>query len=185
MLIDFEASPAFTRIQRMFTSSFNRYRVSPATWSTEQDESFDEREEELFLSAMNPDITKASQVLSEQVHGYSTHFAARRKQALEGRTFALSPTWTDLMMWALLIGGKTHYRTRYLLCLSSDRWCELVGFGRARLGRASLVEDIATTQGCCDGLLHVPSALQGPKARTRFTVSSRAKVRSVCGRIWV
>ena len=97
MLMDFEASPTFTRIQRLFASSFNRYRVSEGRWSTGEEGSF---------SDANPDITAASYVLSEQVHGYKTHFAARRQQALEGRVFALSPTWTDLMMWALLIGGE-------------------------------------------------------------------------------
>ena len=100
MLMDFEASPTFTRIQRLFASTFNRYRVSEGHWSTGEEG----REE--FLSDANPDITAASYVLSEQVHGYKTHFAARRQQALEGRVFALSPTWTDLMMWALLIGGE-------------------------------------------------------------------------------
>ena len=100
MLMDFEASPTFTRIQRLFASTFNRYRVSEGHWSTGEEG----REE--FLSDANPDITAASNVLSEQVHGYKTHFAARRQQALEGRVFALSPTWTDLMMWALLIGGE-------------------------------------------------------------------------------
>ena len=100
MLMDFEASPTFTRIQRLFASSFNRYRVSESHWST------GEAGREEFLSDANPDITAASNVLSEQVHGYKTHFAARRQQALEGRVFALSPTWTDLMMWALLIGGE-------------------------------------------------------------------------------
>jgi len=100
MLMDFEASPTFTRIQRLFASTYNRYRVSEGHWSTGEEG----REE--FLSDANPDITAASNVLSEQVHGYKTHFAARRQQALEGRVFALSPTWTDLMMWALLIGGE-------------------------------------------------------------------------------
>lgn len=100
MLLEFEASPMYTRIQLLFDPCFNRYQLSEATW-TLHDKDDAETEKEFV-----PDISMASQVLSEHVAGYAGHFVVRDRLAANGVAQALSPTWTDLMMWAILAGGE-------------------------------------------------------------------------------
>jgi len=50
------------------------------------------------------DLKNPAQILSEPVDGYKMHFPTRMRQEVLSNVDALAPSWTDLMMWAVLIG---------------------------------------------------------------------------------
>eukprot|EP00964_Phaeocystis_antarctica_P086889 scaffold55064_cov49-Phaeocystis_antarctica.AAC.2 len=51
-----------------------------------------------------PGAAHAQQVLDKMVDGYATHMRARKDLAESGGGTGIVPTFTDLMMWAVLAG---------------------------------------------------------------------------------
>ena len=51
-----------------------------------------------------PGAAHAQQVLDRMVDGYATHLNARKDLTESGGGVGITPTFTDLMMWAVLAG---------------------------------------------------------------------------------
>ena len=93
------------------------------------------REDSLTRASKNPagvaaaagfahfgEIAKPAQILSEQVDGYKMHFQTRMRQEVLSNVDALSPSWTDLMMWAVCCYRYCQYLPRPLPALISHRY---------------------------------------------------------------
>eukprot|EP00965_Chrysotila_dentata_P024991 828296-Pleurochrysis_carterae.AAC.4 len=110
-LLDFGAEATHVDINILFVSSKIKYdtcAMHEEAWVDDGELKFMVRRVSSTRKATMGHLTELShyryqwqKVLSLLVSGYDRHFEARSKQR---DASALRPTWTDLMMWAVLIG---------------------------------------------------------------------------------